>query len=210
MMRHAKRFRDDFRDSKYVQSVIIAGAGLSAASGQHLVRCLRGHGFDAISRHYLWDPDFPRRWRNKLYHYRRTKMSIQRYLRKVAPAAKIISHLATQRNVDRLSDRTDPLILALRAADVSLDSRHDAGTKDLLYVVDQKPYHLHEINSANMCLVADTSSTVYPALTYAYSVKRHAGNVFNLELSEEDEQAGFVFHGGCESVLSILFPELAS
>ena len=50
-----------------------------------------------------------------------------------------------------------------------------------------------------------------PASTYAYRVQRHGGKVavFNLDPSEKDEQADFVFRGGCEVVLPSLFPELA-
>lgn len=103
----------------------------------------------------------------------------------------------------------------------------------------EKPYHLDEINSivykADMCLVIGTSSTVgfcssqvhfcvhvvpnpdqlsfqvRPASTYAYRVQRHGGKVavFNLDPSEKDELADFVFRGGCENILPALFPELA-
>ena len=104
----------------------------------------------------------------------------------------------------------------------------------------EKPYHLDEINSivykADMCLVIGTSSTVRPlrpvlrkcvltrvtacradlqvrpASTYAYRVQKHGGKVavFNLAPSEKDEQADFVFRGGCETTLPALFPELAA
>lgn len=59
-----------------------------------------------------------------------------------------------------------------------------------------------------MCLVIGTSSTVRPASTYAYRVRRHGGKVavFNLAPGEKDEQmADFVFTGGCETVLPVLF-----
>lgn len=51
---------------------------------------------------------------------------------------------------------------------------------------------------------------VRPASTYAYRVQRHGGKVavFNLDPSEKDEQADFVFRGPCESVLPEIFPEL--
>lgn len=101
----------------------------------------------------------------------------------------------------------------------------------------EKPYHLDEINSivykADMCLVIGTSSTVgfcklsdssctlhltdrlsfqvRPASTYAYRVQRRGGKVavFNLDPSEKDERADFVFPGGCEAILPLLFSELA-
>ncbi len=100
---------------------------------------------------------------------------------------------------------------------------------------DEKPYHLDEINTivykADMCLVIGTSSTVRvsiylwttfsadrvlfekvrPASTYAYRVQRHGGKVavFNLDPSEKDEKADFVFRGPCEVILPQLLPELS-
>ncbi|EPS97622.1 hypothetical protein FOMPIDRAFT_1128092 [Fomitopsis schrenkii] len=132
-------------------------------------------------------------------------------------------------------DRTDPLCPALGAADASFKDYKDAGSKEINIPLDElprcptcgalarpgvvwfgeKPYHLDEINSivykADMCLVIGTSSTVRPASTYAYRVQRHGGKVavFNLDPSEKDELADFVFRGGCENILPALFPELA-
>ncbi|KAF9454360.1 DHS-like NAD/FAD-binding domain-containing protein, partial [Macrolepiota fuliginosa MF-IS2] len=126
-----------------------------------------------------------------------------------------------------VEDRSDPLCPALGAADDSFKDYHEAGSKDVNIPVEElprcsvcdslarpgvvwfgeKPYHLDEINSivykADMCLVIGTSSTVRPASTYAYRVKRHGGAVavFNLDPSEKDEQADFVFRGPCETVL---------
>ncbi|TFY53563.1 hypothetical protein EVG20_g10057 [Dentipellis fragilis] len=133
-------------------------------------------------------------------------------------------------------DRNDPLCPALGAADASFNDYTDAGTKEINIPLEQlprcracgalarpgvvwfgeKPYHLDEINSivykADMCLVIGTSSTVRPASTYAYRVQRHGGKVavFNLDPSETDERADFVFRGGCETTLPSLFPELAT
>lgn len=132
-------------------------------------------------------------------------------------------------------DRTDPLCPALGAADASFSDYHDAGSKEVNIPADElprcpacgalarpgvvwfgeKPKFLDEINSivhkADTCLVVGTSSTVCPASTYAYRVQRHGGKVavFNLSPSEKDEQADFVFTGGCETVLPSLLPELA-
>ncbi|KAI0731321.1 DHS-like NAD/FAD-binding domain-containing protein [Earliella scabrosa] len=135
-----------------------------------------------------------------------------------------------------VEDRTDPLCPALGAADASFKDYTDAGSKEINIPVEElphcpecnalarpgvvwfgeKPYHLDEINSivykADMCLVIGTSSTVRPASTYAYRVQKHGGKVavFNLAPSEKDEQADFVFRGGCETTLPALFPELAA
>ncbi|KAI0070975.1 DHS-like NAD/FAD-binding domain-containing protein [Panus rudis PR-1116 ss-1] len=131
-------------------------------------------------------------------------------------------------------DRSDPLCPALGAADAAFRDYQDAGTKEINIPIDElphcpecnalarpgvvwfgeKPYHLDEINSlvykADMCLVIGTSSTVRPASTYACRVRRHGGKVavFNLDPSEKDETADFVFRGACEDVLPQLFPEL--
>ncbi|KAI0728202.1 DHS-like NAD/FAD-binding domain-containing protein [Fomitopsis betulina] len=132
-------------------------------------------------------------------------------------------------------DRTDPLCPALGAADASFKDYQDAGSREINIPIDElprcpacgalarpgvvwfgeKPYHLDEINSivykADMCLVIGTSSTVRPASTYAYRVQRRGGKVavFNLDPSEKDERADFVFPGGCEAILPLLFSELA-
>ncbi|KAK7059161.1 hypothetical protein VNI00_001788 [Paramarasmius palmivorus] len=76
----------------------------------------------------------------------------------------------------------------------------------------EKPHHVDEINllvfKADMILVIGTSSTVRPASTFAYRVKRRGGKVaiFNLESSQQDEAADFVFTGACEEPL--FFPPL--
>ncbi|KZT24776.1 DHS-like NAD/FAD-binding domain-containing protein [Neolentinus lepideus HHB14362 ss-1] len=132
-------------------------------------------------------------------------------------------------------DRTDPLSPALGTADALFTDYHDAGSREVNIPAEdlprcpacgalarpgvvwfgEKPYHLDEINSivykADMCLVIGTSSTVRPASTYAYRVQRHGGKVavFNLDPSDKDERADFVFSGCCETVLPSLFPELA-
>ncbi|KAM5530677.1 hypothetical protein V8D89_015649 [Ganoderma adspersum] len=134
----------------------------------------------------------------------------------------------------RQEDLSDPLCPALGAADASFQDYHDAGSKEVNIPPEQlprcpacgalarpgvvwfgeKPYHLDEINSivykVDMCLVIGTSSTVRPASTYAYRVQRHGGKVavFNLDPSEKDERADFVFRGPCEAVLPEIFPEL--
>ncbi|TFY83847.1 hypothetical protein EWM64_g174 [Hericium alpestre] len=69
------------------------------------------------------------------------------------------------------------------------------------------PHHVPEINrlveEADLCLVVGTSSTVYPAASYAYEVKANGGQVavFNLDRSEGDEDADFLFLGPCEETL---------
>lgn len=283
--------------------MVVAGAGLSAASGIPTFRDGGGmwRSLDptelATPEAFAKNPSLV--W--QFYHYRRTKvlaakpnhaheilakMSVPKYLKKVAPSAKTF-HLVTQ-NIDRLSpdmlealsnrlalesgdnsdqpkreyvspnsiyemhgrifdvkctecdhcveDRSNPLCPALGAADAAFKDYHDAGSQDIEIPVeelprcsacgalarpgvvwfDEKPYHLDVINTivykADMILVIGTSSTVRPASTYAYRVKRHGGTVavFNLDPSETDERSDFVFCGPCETILPTVFPELVS
>jgi NAD-dependent deacetylase sirtuin 5 len=71
----------------------------------------------------------------------------------------------------------------------------------------EMPRYLGEIDKlveqADLCLVVGTSSTVYPAAGYAAEVQDHGGRVavFNLERSEGDEYADFLFLGPCEETL---------
>jgi len=70
-----------------------------------------------------------------------------------------------------------------------------------------RPYHLDEIDqlveTADLCLVVGTSSTVYPAARYASEVQETRGKVavFNLERSAGDSDADFLFLGPCEELL---------
>ncbi|KAJ7460989.1 NAD-dependent protein deacylase [Mycena galericulata] len=59
------------------------------------------------------------------------------------------------------------------------------------------------VEEADLCLVVGTSSTVYPAAAYASLVQMHGGKVavFNLERSEGDTEADFLFIGPCEETL---------
>jgi len=71
----------------------------------------------------------------------------------------------------------------------------------------EMPHHLDSIDElvgkADLCLVIGTSSTVYPAASYADEVQSNGGTVavFNLERSEGDENADFLFLGPCEDIL---------
>jgi len=71
----------------------------------------------------------------------------------------------------------------------------------------ERPRYLREIDKlvskADLCLVIGTSSTVYPAAGYASEVQDHGGKVavFNLERSDGDEDADFLFLGPCEETL---------
>jgi len=71
----------------------------------------------------------------------------------------------------------------------------------------ETPRHLDEIQTlvdrADLCVVVGTSSTVYPAAGYAAEVQNQGGKVavFNLERSEADEEADFLFLGPCEETL---------
>lgn len=91
---------------------------------------------------------------------------------------------------------------------------------------DEVPHHLAEIgkivDEADVALIVGTSSTVreifhttkdsiiyykllqvYPAAGYAYEVAEHGGTVaiFNVERTEGDEDADFLFLGPCEETL---------
>ncbi|EPQ59536.1 DHS-like NAD/FAD-binding domain-containing protein [Gloeophyllum trabeum ATCC 11539] len=59
------------------------------------------------------------------------------------------------------------------------------------------------VDKADLCIVVGTSSTVYPAAGYASEVQDHGGKVavFNLDRSEGDEDADFLFLGPCEKTL---------
>jgi len=135
-----------------------------------------------------------------------------------------------------VQDLSNPLCLSLGAADLLLDNYVDAGLKKInipmedlprcslcgalarpgVVWFDEKPYELDKINSlifkADLCLVIGTSSTVRPASTYAYRVKRRGGKVavFNVESSEGETHADFVFRGPCEIELPRVFPELSA
>jgi len=59
------------------------------------------------------------------------------------------------------------------------------------------------LNWTEVLIVVGTSSLVYPAAGFAKTVKDRGGKVavFNLERSQGDEQADFLFLGPCEDVL---------
>jgi len=71
----------------------------------------------------------------------------------------------------------------------------------------EMPHYLEEIDDivdkADLCLVVGTSSTVYPAANYAPTVGLNGGKVavFNLDRSDGDEDADFLFLGPCEETL---------
>ncbi|KAG8743580.1 hypothetical protein FRC10_011727 [Ceratobasidium sp. 414] len=59
------------------------------------------------------------------------------------------------------------------------------------------------VDAADMCLVVGTSSVVYPAAGFANTVQRNGGTVavFNIEASQGDRDANFLFIGPCEETL---------
>jgi len=59
------------------------------------------------------------------------------------------------------------------------------------------------VDKADLCLVVGTSSTVYPAAGFAYDVADNGGKVavFNLDHSDGDDSADFLFLGPCEETL---------
>jgi len=59
------------------------------------------------------------------------------------------------------------------------------------------------VEKADLCLVVGTSSTVYPAASYASQVRKNGGKVavFNLDRTRGDKHADFLFRGPCEKTL---------
>ncbi|CAE6424930.1 unnamed protein product [Rhizoctonia solani] len=59
------------------------------------------------------------------------------------------------------------------------------------------------VEVADMCLVVGTSSVVYPAAEFADVVQFNGGKVavFNIEASQGDQNADFLFLGPCEKML---------
>ncbi|KAH9894302.1 DHS-like NAD/FAD-binding domain-containing protein [Cubamyces lactineus] len=72
---------------------------------------------------------------------------------------------------------------------------------------EEMPWYLDRIDDlvdqADLCIVVGTSSTVYPAAGYAYVVRENGGKtaVFNLDRSEGDQDADFLFLGPAEATL---------
>ncbi|KAG8775699.1 hypothetical protein FRC12_001328 [Ceratobasidium sp. 428] len=60
-----------------------------------------------------------------------------------------------------------------------------------------------EVEAADMCLVVGTSSVVYPAAGFAGIVQENGGMVavFNIDSSQGDSDADFLFIGPCEETL---------
>ncbi|KAL7282145.1 hypothetical protein ACG7TL_003614 [Trametes sanguinea] len=71
----------------------------------------------------------------------------------------------------------------------------------------ETPWYLDKIDrlvsEADLCIVVGTSSTVYPAAGYAYEVQERGGKVavFNLDRSEGDQEADYLFLGPAEVTL---------
>ncbi|KAI0829485.1 DHS-like NAD/FAD-binding domain-containing protein [Trametes gibbosa] len=59
------------------------------------------------------------------------------------------------------------------------------------------------VGEADMCIVVGTSSTVYPAAGFAYEVQNNGGTVavFNIDRSDGDQEADFLFIGPAEVTL---------
>ncbi|KAF9653610.1 DHS-like NAD/FAD-binding domain-containing protein [Thelephora ganbajun] len=72
---------------------------------------------------------------------------------------------------------------------------------------EEIPHHLQEIDEivqkADLAIVVGTSSTVYPAAGYAFEVAEHGGTVavFNLDRSDGDSEADYLFLGPCAETL---------
>ncbi|KAG7448962.1 DHS-like NAD/FAD-binding domain-containing protein [Guyanagaster necrorhizus] len=72
---------------------------------------------------------------------------------------------------------------------------------------EEMPLYLNVIDKlvdkADLCLVVGTSSTVYPAAGYAETVSQNGGQVavFNLDRSDGDEDADFLFLGPGEETV---------
>ncbi|KAG8740588.1 hypothetical protein FRC10_004125 [Ceratobasidium sp. 414] len=74
-------------------------------------------------------------------------------------------------------------------------------------VPEQQGEIMRILNWADVLIVVGTSSLVYPAATYAGTVKDHGGKVavFNTEPSKGDRDADFLFLGPCEQTLPEVF-----
>jgi len=57
------------------------------------------------------------------------------------------------------------------------------------------------VAKADLCLVVGTSSTVYPAAGYSADVLSSGGTVAVFNIEESEDEAQFVFLGGCEETL---------
>ncbi|KII92537.1 hypothetical protein PLICRDRAFT_103520 [Plicaturopsis crispa FD-325 SS-3] len=68
------------------------------------------------------------------------------------------------------------------------------------------------VEKADLALIVGTSATVYPAAGYAEQVKENGGKVaiFNLERTEGDNSADFLFLGPCETTLPQVLLQAAS
>ncbi|KAG8682505.1 hypothetical protein FRC08_014914 [Ceratobasidium sp. 394] len=72
---------------------------------------------------------------------------------------------------------------------------------------EQQGEIMRVLNWADVLIVVGTSSLVYPAATYAGTVKDRGGKVavFNTEPSKGDQDADFLFLGPCEQTLPEVF-----
>ncbi|KNZ75382.1 NAD-dependent deacetylase sirtuin-5 [Termitomyces sp. J132] len=121
-------------------------------------------------------------------------------------------------------DRSNPLCPALGQADVHLEGYHDAGSKsndipeaDLprcpqcgalarpgVVWFFEEPFYMDYIDTlilqADLCIIVGTSLTVQPAGSYMAEVQDNGGTavIFNMDSTELDEEADFLFRGPCE------------
>ncbi|KAL8287122.1 hypothetical protein RQP46_003574 [Phenoliferia psychrophenolica] len=186
--------------------VVLAGAGLSTASG---LSTFRGPG--GLWRTYnAMDLATPQAFKHnpsrgwEFYEYRRQKalaavpnaahtllasLSSPSLRHSLIPACSSFTHIT--QNVDSLSVR------ALASLPPS------ASPSDPNHLVEMHGSVVVPYCTAVLLLVVGTSGTVYPAAGFATRVRRGGGKVavFNLEASDGDDDADFVVLGKCEDTL---------
>jgi len=122
----------------------------------------------------------------------------------------ISAHLVRDLNAEQ--NEIEALDSILTATSIPLEqlprcSKCGALARPAVTFFGENPDQIDEImklvQHSDMCIVVGTSSTVYPAATFAPTVRSNGGRVavFNLSRTKADEQADFSFFGPCEETL---------
>ncbi|KAF8916628.1 DHS-like NAD/FAD-binding domain-containing protein [Mucidula mucida] len=191
--------------SKHI--LVLSGAGLSAASGlstsptnyyaPNILRRRRpGEDQARVWQFYHYQHEIALKARTNAAHTAIAPLSIPAFREKVAPNADI-----TQ-NIDGLSTcaYNDFLPETEQQTPPSLFEMHGR-------LFGKKPHRIPDIMAlaerADLCIVVGTSSIVRPASRIAGIVKRNGGKiaVFNVDRSNHDDEADFLFLGPCEVLL---------
>ncbi|EGO20018.1 hypothetical protein SERLADRAFT_453328 [Serpula lacrymans var. lacrymans S7.9] len=121
---------------------------------------------------------------------------------------------------DRKANFNSPICSALAGTEDNLKNDSNIPLEDLprcskcagllrpgIVWFEEVPHHLEEIkkivDDADLALIVGTSSTVYPAAGYAHEIAEHGGTVavFNIQRSDNDDLAHFLFIGPCATTL---------